>query len=170
MLRCWKAARLTPDHPPRPDLATRLAARFLIVHEAAASGARAGWQALAAGSLALILLLDQFPRLVFAGGPRCFATDAAARRVARAALAQGQDLELPRAWRPFAYLPLGHSEALEDQELSVALCGLLPHPVPEETRRRRDIIRRFGRFPGRNAVLGRESTAEERRFLAGVPH
>ncbi|MCO6415635.1 DUF924 family protein [Siccirubricoccus sp. KC 17139] len=166
VLAFWQAEGLGPDHPPEPALATRLAAHFLVAHEAAARGERAAWAGMAAGSLALALLLDQFPRLAFAGTPRSFATDAAARRVAHAALALAQDLDLPAVWRVFLYLPLGHAEALSDQELCVALSSLLPSPHPEQARARRDQIRRFGRFPARNAVLGRASTAEERCFLA----
>ena len=139
--------------------------RFLPAHEAAARGELDGWSASAEGALALCILLDQFPRNAFRGTPRVFATDAKARDVARAAVDAGLDRQVERPLRQFLHLPFMHSERLEDQERCVVLAG-----DDEESRRwalhHRDIIRRFGRFPHRNAVLGRESTPEELAFLA----
>ena len=140
--------------------------RFLAAHEQAAAGGLAAWPATADGALALVLLLDQFPRNAFRGQPRMFATDPQARAAAAAAIAAGQDRQAEEALRPFFYLPFVHSEDLGDQDRGLALM----EPVGGESLRfahiHRDIIARFGRFPHRNAVLGRASSQEEERFLA----
>ena len=144
--------------------------RFGRLRERAAAGACADWALEAEPCLALILLLDQFPRNLFRGGPKAFATDAQAREAAHAALGRGFDRSLPASWRQFVYLPFEHSEDLADQELSVRLAAALARdPAFARTldyaRRHRTIIARFGRFPHRNAALGRVSTAEEEGFL-----
>ncbi|MCY1017337.1 DUF924 family protein [Pyxidicoccus sp. MSG2] len=145
--------------------------RFLAAHEAAASGALSAWCDEPRGCLALVLLLDQFPRNLFRGTPRAFATDALAREVSRQALARGLDLALPPVWRWFLYLPFEHSEEGHDQRLAVALFEMLAlyHRDSREpldyARRHREVIERFGRFPHRNVALGRPSTPEEERFL-----
>ena len=139
--------------------------RFLTWHEAAARGELAAWSASAEGALALVLLLDQFPRNAFRGTPRMYATDALALRVAAAALEARHDREVPPDLRLFLYLPFGHSEDPGDQERSVALCRGLGEPNASHARRHRDIVRRFGRFPHRNPILGRAMTPEERRYL-----
>lgn len=149
-----------------PAFAVSFRTRFLMLHDAAARGVAAHWATTAEGALALILLLDQFPRHAFRGTRRMYATDARARAAARAAIAIGQDLEVSAMLRLFFYLPFGHSENLADQELCVALCGHLPPPHPRQAAGRRDTLLRFGRFPDRNAILGREMTAAEARFLA----
>ena len=95
-----------------------------------------------------------------------YATDAQARRVARAALAQGLDEQVPPELRNFMYLPLMHAEDTADQELSVAKTAALGGEPHRFALHHRDVIRRFGRFPHRNALLGRASTEEERQFLA----
>lgn len=140
--------------------------RFLALHERAATGALDGWAATADGALALLILLDQFPRNAFRGTPRMYATDPHARRIAHAAIAGGLDAEVPLELRGFTVLPLMHSEDLADQDLCVARS----EDLAEDTRRfalhHRDIIRRFGRFPHRNALLGRASTPDEERFIA----
>jgi uncharacterized protein (DUF924 family) len=139
--------------------------RFLAVHEAAARGELDAWSAHAQGSLALLILLDQFPRNAFRGSPRMYATDAKAREVARPAIEAGFDLQVEPQLRPFFYLPLMHSERLEDHDR----CVELARPVGGEHYRfaqhHRSIIERFGRFPHRNALLGRASTPEEEAFL-----
>lgn len=140
--------------------------RFLATHEAAAAGRLDRWRETPDGALALLVLLDQFPRNAFRGTPRMFATDAKAREVARHAVAAGFDRQFEPPLRGFFHLPFMHSEDLADQER----CVTLTQDGGEESRRyalhHRDIIRRFGRFPHRNAVLARESTPEERAFLA----
>jgi uncharacterized protein (DUF924 family) len=122
------------------------------------------------GALTLAILLDQFPRNLFRGRPEAFAQDAKARATAQAAIARGFDQLLAPVERVFIYLPFEHSEALDDQHRSVALFESLP-AVPwraeqiDYAARHRDIIARFGRFPHRNAALGRVSAAEEAAFL-----
>jgi uncharacterized protein (DUF924 family) len=113
----------------------------------------------------LVLLLDQFPRNAFRGSARMYGTDPAARAVARSAVARGHETRVERALRPFVYMPFAHSESLADQDLSVSLFERLGGVEVGHARRHRDIIRRFGRFPHRNDVLGRETTADERRYL-----
>jgi len=139
--------------------------RCLTAHEAAAAGTLAPWAASATGALALLILLDQFPRNAFRGTPRMFATDDQARGVAEAAIGQGFDLSVDAPLRLFFYLPFMHSERLADQQRSVALNEPLGGPSLAAARTHLDIIARFGRFPHRNAVLGRVTTTEEQRFL-----
>ncbi len=147
--------------------------RFQPLHERAAAGELASWKNEPRSCLALLLLLDQFPRNVFRGTPRAFATDAQAREVARHALARGLDVTLPPVWRWFMYLPFEHSEEVNDQRLAVSLFEqlVLNHPGSRQgldyAWQHRDIIERFGRFPHRNATLGRPSTPEEETFLQG---
>jgi uncharacterized protein (DUF924 family) len=136
------------------------------LHLRAASGDLENWQSCADGCLALCLLLDQAPRQLYRGKARAFATDAAALAVARLALAKGFNRTLPAEQRLFFYLPLMHSERLANQERCVALLRAeelrdnLRHAVQHA-----EVIRRFGRFPHRNAALGRASTAEEEVWL-----
>jgi uncharacterized protein (DUF924 family) len=139
--------------------------RFLAPHEAAAGGALADWGASADGALALVLLLDQFPRNAFRGTPRMYATDAKARAVAAEAIGAGFDHQVDSGLRRFFYLPFMHSEELADHDRSVALNEPLGGESLRYARHHRDIVRRFGRFPHRNAALGRESTPEEAAFL-----
>jgi uncharacterized protein (DUF924 family) len=141
--------------------------RLLSTHEAAARGELDCWQDTPTGALALILLLDQFPRNAFRGTLRMYATDAKARAAAAAAVAAGHDRAVPKEMRLFIYLPFGHSEDPADQERSVALAEALGEPDLSHAKRHRDIIRRFGRFPHRNPVLGRSMMADEQRYLDG---
>lgn len=140
--------------------------RFLAAHDAAASGELASWTATAEGALALVLLLDQFPRNAFRGTPRVYATDAQARDIADAAIRAGFDDAVEQDLRQFFYLPFMHSERLQDLDR----CVRLNEPVGGESLRyalhHREIVRRFGRFPHRNALLGRPSSEAEERFLA----
>ena len=140
--------------------------RFLLLHEAAARGELSGWLATADGALALLVLLDQFSRNAFRGTPRMYATDALARQVAHRAIEAGHDRAVDEQLSLFFYLPFAHSEDLADQERSVALARRLAPPNPAHAERHRDIIRRFGRFPHRNPILGRSMTEEEKRYLA----
>lgn len=143
----------------------RFRERFLFLHEAAARGELMGWLATAEGALALVVLLDQFPRNAFRGTPRRYATDALARTVAGAAIEAGHDSQVPEELQLFFYLPFGHSEDLADQERAVALIRRLGQPNLSHAERHRDIIRRFGRFPHRNPILGRSMRPEEQQFL-----
>jgi uncharacterized protein (DUF924 family) len=141
----------------------------------AREGALDGWAATPEGALALVLLLDQFPRNLFRGSAEAFASDAHGRAVARRAVLEHRfDLALTPTQRVFLYLPFEHGEAMADQDLSVALFeGLRDHPAHAKPAgtidyawRHREVIQRFGRFPHRNGALGRESTAAERAWLA----
>lgn len=151
-----------------------IAERFATTLEAARAGAHQDWAETPRGALALALVLDQFPRNMFRGQARAFATDAHALALARLAVARGHDLALSPTQRVFLYLPFEHSEALEDQDLSVTLFEGLrdtkalaaPNGAVDYAWRHRAVILRFGRFPHRNAVLGRAGTAEEEAFLA----
>ena len=149
--------------------------RFGAEIEAALKGRLDHWQASADGSVALIILLDQFTRNVFRGKPRAFAGDARALALARRMVADGRDQALSQLQRSFAYLPFEHAEDLAAQDESVRLFSTLAgeggahaqalREALDHAERHRDIIRRFGRFAHRNAVLGRASTADEIEFL-----
>ena len=147
-----------------------LHAKFGVLHTEARAGQLQAWEAQPKSALALIILLDQFSRNMFRGQPESFAGDAAALRLARAVITRGQDTALLPVMRQFVYLPFEHSENLADQDESVRRFGILD-ALPETkglldwAEKHRAIIARFGRFPHRNAILGRESTAEEIEFL-----
>ena len=141
--------------------------RFLATWQAAHDGGTAPWTGTASDTLASAILLDQFPRNMFRGDPRSFATDALALATVRAAIARGDDMATALPQRQFYYLPFEHSENPADQAEGVALIAermdraeTLLHAHAHQ-----EIIRRFGRFPFRNAALGRETTAEEQAFL-----
>jgi uncharacterized protein (DUF924 family) len=123
------------------------------------------WLDTAPECLARIVVLDQFPRNMFRGTPRAFATDALALAAARHAIASGYDRGWQRVERIFGYLPFEHSEALADQELACELMRPLGEEQYDYALRHKAIIERFGRFPHRNAILGREGTPEEIEFL-----
>ena len=153
-----------------PEFDEEIRRRFLGDYEAAAANRLAHWEEQPETALALLLLLDQVPRNIFRNLPRAYATDAAARTVADRALARGFDQTVPPSWRIFFYMPLHHGEDLADQQRSVALFAALPGERARGGLRRYgeayvDVIARFGRFPHRNAILGRESTEAELAFL-----
>ncbi|HZK89343.1 MAG TPA: DUF924 family protein [Stellaceae bacterium] len=158
-----------------PEFDASVRAGFAADHDAAVAGAFADWEAAPLSALALVMLLDQVPRNIFRSSPRAFASDPLALATARRALARGDDQAVPAAWRLFFYLPFEHSEALADQQRGIELLLALP-PVPGRpgeghmTRLHLEIIERFGRFPHRNAILGRASTAEEMAFLIECEH
>jgi len=141
--------------------------KFLPTYEAAVAG-RLFWEATAEDALALVIVLDQFPRNMFRGDARAFATDPLARAITAGALISGFDSQVPNELRGFFYLPFEHSEDLADQERCIAL-----NKATGDTENLKwaeihaDIIRRFGRFPHRNAALGRPTTPEEQAFLDG---
>jgi uncharacterized protein (DUF924 family) len=139
--------------------------RFEAAHHAAATGALDPWASEAEGALALLVLLDQFPRNAWRGSAHMFATDGKARSIASVAVDAGLDQRVDAALRPFFYLPFMHSESLADQERSVALNAALDANTQRFAVLHRDIVARFGRFPHRNAALGRRSTAEEQKYL-----
>jgi uncharacterized protein (DUF924 family) len=142
--------------------------RFAVTHEMAADGLCNHWAIDAEGSLALILVLDQFPRHMYRGSPKSFASDERALLIAKQAIHKGFDQVLEPVKRGFLYLPFQHSETLSDQKKSVELFGAMARDNPAGdmyAKRHLVPIELFGRFPHRNAVLGRESTEEEIEFL-----
>ena len=141
--------------------------RFVETHEKAARGDLDGWSESAEGSLALLILLDQFPRNCFRNTTRMYATDPHALRIARKAIAAGHDRKFDGPIRVFFYLPFAHSEDMADQEEAVRLNALLGEEFAKHARGHRDIVAKFGRFPHRNSILGRDSTADEQAFLDG---
>jgi uncharacterized protein (DUF924 family) len=143
-----------------------IGARFGAVYARLKEGVPDDWLATPQGYLAAILVLDQFPRNMFRDQPRAFATDAQALALAKRAVAEGIDLKLKPEQRAFLYMPLQHAENAADQARSIELYTALGIPSNLDfARRHKAIIDRFGRFPHRNAVLGRASTAEEAAFL-----
>ena len=145
-----------------------VAVRFGDLVTAAREGALEHWIDGPAATLAYLILTDQFPRNVHRGDPLAFASDPRARAAARKALAEGWDLEAPEPERQFFYMPLEHSEDMADQDLAVGLMQDRMQSSPDtllHARAHREMIVRFGRFPGRNKALGRESSAAETAFL-----
>jgi uncharacterized protein (DUF924 family) len=166
VLRFWRAAG--PDRwfgsDPAFDAAIRT--QFLATYEAAASSKLHHWEATAEGALALVIVLDQFARNMFRNDARAFAADPLARAVADRALTHGFDLAFEPLERQFFYLPFEHCETLANQERCLALFRTLgDSEMLRWAERHADVIRRFGRFPHRNAALGRTTTAQEQAFL-----
>jgi len=150
-----------------PQLDATVRERFLAAHERATLDGLREWEETPEGTLCLLLLLDTFPRLMFRGTPRAYATDDAALDLARQAIIRHFDDRIDRNYKLSFYLPFEHSENIGDQRLATFY-------VRERTKEpswvdgadwRFSIIQKFGRFPHRNAVLGRESTPEELAFL-----
>ena len=165
VLAFWRAAG--PDKWFEKDAGFDAEIRrcFPATYEAAAAG-KLAWDGDAQGALALLIVLDQFPRNIFRDSARAFATDPLAREVASRAIARGFDQLVSTAERMFFYLPFEHSEKLADQERGVALNRATGDAdAIKWAELHADIIRRFGRFPHRNAVLGRTTTVEEQAFL-----
>lgn len=176
----WFGAEGDPEHEQHREIWFKsteefdaaLRREFLTDYQAAAGGGLQSWEHSAQGALALVLLLDQVPRNIFRGAPRAYEADPTACAVADRALARGFDQQVPPAWRLFFYMPFHHSEDLADQQRSVVLFGALPRNPDRRGSLRRygcpyiEVIERFGRFPHRNEILGRLSTAEEVAFLA----
>ena len=165
IVQFWRDAG--PDHWFAKDdtFDARFRAHCLSLYEAAARGNLAPWARTAEGALALVLLLDQFPRNCFRGAPHMLASDPQALAVATTAIDAGHDRAIDPDLRVFFYLPFEHSEDLADQDRSVALAAPLSDEYRKYAELHRNIILRFGRFPHRNAILGRSSTPEEQRFL-----
>ena len=145
--------------------------RFGALHDEAMRGGLQDWEATREGTLALLVVLDQFSRNLYRDDARAFAQDARARALAEAVIAKGWDLDCAPVERMFVYLPFEHAEDLAAQDRAVGLfTGLEDYPetrgLTEWAEKHRGVIRRFGRFPHRNAALGRASTPEETAFLA----
>jgi uncharacterized protein (DUF924 family) len=140
--------------------------RFSALVDRAHAGELDDWLDTPEGALALVILLDQFPRNIHRDHPAAFACDARAREAAGRAIALGHDRRLDPEQRTFLYLPFEHSESLADQERSLGLFTALGNAEQlDYAVRHHEIIARFGRFPHRNAILGRSSTPEEKAFL-----
>ncbi|HEB59542.1 MAG TPA: DUF924 domain-containing protein [Gammaproteobacteria bacterium] len=149
-----------------PELDVQIRTRFEELSRRALAGALDHWRDSAEGCLALVILLDQFPLNMYRGSATAFAGEEPSREVAAHAIAQGFDRQLADEEKIFLYMPYMHSEELADQERAIALfegAGLVDNA--RWARHHRDIVARFGRFPHRNAVLGRHSTAEEEAWL-----
>jgi uncharacterized protein (DUF924 family) len=146
--------------------------RFTTQVDLAAAGKLADWTDTPSGWLALLIVLDQFPRNLYRDDPRAWAQDLRAQQLALSGIDEGFDRQLPPLQRVFAYMPLEHAEDIELQRRSVALFEALCNEAPDRygdflkyARRHEAVIERFGRFPHRNAVLGRVSTSEELTYL-----
>ncbi len=150
-----------------PEFDSKITDRFESLWQAARDSQLADWQNTPQGSLALSIVLDQFPLNMYRGEVKSFSTESQAIEIAKHAVAVGQDKQLPREQVAFLYMPLMHSEDLADQDESVRLfesTGLF-----ENARfacHHREIVKRFGRFPHRNEILNRKSTPEELTYLA----
>ena len=164
----WFSPEVSPHwFDSRPELDRLIQERFESLLMLAAEGRLEDWERSAQGALGLCILLDQFPLNMYRGQPRSFETEQQAVAIAKRTVKAGQDRELTDSQKAFLYMPLMHSESPQDQELSVQLyeaAGLRENA--RFARHHRDLIRRFGRFPHRNAILGRESTEEELAYLS----
>jgi uncharacterized protein (DUF924 family) len=160
-----------------PQFDTAIRDRFADATALAAEGALTDWSATPSGWLALLIVLDQFPRNLYRGDPRAWMQDLRAQQLALWGIEEGFDRQLPAIQRVFAYIPLEHAEDARLQQRCVALFEALRRDVPSEdhdqyteyldyARKHQTVIGRFGRFPHRNAVLGRTSTPEELAYLA----
>ena len=160
------------------DADDRIRERFGPIAEQALAGGLSRWKGLPEGIMALIILLDQFPRNIFRGQAKAFSGDSQAKQLVHWGLKEGMDKRLTYMQRSFFYMPLEHSEDLEDQILSVQLFEQLLEEVPAKGKatiegslryaeQHRDIIQQFGRFPHRNALLQRDPTRQELEYLAG---
>jgi uncharacterized protein (DUF924 family) len=166
VLAFWRAAGPKKWFAKDDAFDAEISERFRATYDEAARGGLSDWEATPEGALALTIVLDQFPRNMFRHDARAFATDTAAHAVADRALTRGFDQKLPSNDRPFLYLPFEHSELMADQERSLALCRALGDAQTLHwAELHADIIRRFGRFPHRNAVLGRTTTPAEQAYL-----
>jgi uncharacterized protein (DUF924 family) len=168
LLAFWQAAGKDKWFEKDDAFDAEVRARFLATHEAGASGKLSAWEETPRAALALVIVLDQFPRNMFRGDARTYATDAQALAVAQRALDRGFDQQVPEDLRSFFYLPFMHSEQLADQERCVELYRAIGDDYSlEYAEDHAAIIRRFGRFPHRNKTLGRATTPEEQAFLDG---
>ena len=159
----WKEAGPGKWFKKNPEFDAEIRDRFEALHHAAARRELDAWAETAEGALALLLLLDQFPRNLYRNSAHAFATDPLARMFASRAVAAGFDKVVAPDLRNFFHLPFEHSENLEDQDRAVD--EAVDADALKWARIHRDIIARFGRFPHRNAALGRETTGDEQAFL-----
>ncbi len=172
ILRFWRDAGPSAWYRKDEAFDEAIRTRFEATHHAAARGEHDGWLETPEGALALVILLDQFPRNLYRGSAHAFATDPLARQAAAAAIARGHDVAVEADLREFFYMPFEHSEDLADQDRALALFEALAEAKGDPDAAKwaqihRFIVDRFGRFPHRNACLGRETTADEQAFLDG---
>ncbi|HEV2530599.1 DUF924 family protein [Phenylobacterium sp.] len=166
ILHFWREAGASKWFKKSARFDDAIALKFEPVHHAAARGEYDAWIATAEGALALLLLLDQFPRNLYRHSAHAFATDGKARAIARAAVACGFHRAVEPELRQFMVLPFEHSEDMADQDEAARLAAELADPnITKWVDLHRDIIVRFGRFPHRNAALGRVTTPKEQQFL-----
>ncbi len=166
ILAFWRAAGSDRWYKRDDAFDADLRRRFLGLWRKAAAGERSCWEATDDGALALVIVLDQFPRNMFRGDVRAYSSDALALEVANRAIARGVDRRIAADLREFLYLPLMHSEHLADQQRCVELFRKTANADNlKYAEDHADIIRRFGRFPHRNSVLERITTPEEQAFL-----
>lgn len=152
-----------------PELDQQIKKQFEPLYQKAVKGELDGLAQTPEGSLALVILLDQFPRNMYRGTPQAFVADEKALKITKEALEKKFDRNLLPTQRMFLYLPLEHSENMEDQEQSVKLFETLGNELAlKYAIEHRDVIAQFGRFPHRNAILGRENTLEEIKFLENM--
>jgi uncharacterized protein (DUF924 family) len=168
VLSFWKKAGPKRWFKSDPKFDHAILEKFLVTHQAAELGKLADWEEEAEGALALVIVLDQFPRNMFRGTARAFATDTFALATAKRAIEHGFDRKIKLPERSFFYLPFEHSENLADQESALKLyAATKDKDLIHWAKLHHDVIQRFGRFPHRNEILGRVSTPEEIAFLDG---
>jgi uncharacterized protein (DUF924 family) len=166
ILAFWRDAGPERWYTPDDAFDADVRRRYLELWQRAAAGELSSWETSDDGALALVIVLDQFPRNMFRGDIRTYASDARAREVANRAIARGVDTRIDPALRQFLYLPFMHSEQLADQLRCIELSRAAGHTESLKwAEHHADIIRRFGRFPHRNRLLGRITTPEEQAFL-----
>ena len=168
VLAFWREAGRDAWYERNDAFDVEVRRRFLALWQKAVAGELLSWEATDEGALALVIVLDQFPRNMFRGTSQAFASDALARDVARRAISGGADQRVDPVLLEFLYLPFMHSEHLPDQLHCVALFQNTDNAENlKYAREHADIIRRFGRFPHRNRLLGRDTTPDEQAFLDG---
>jgi uncharacterized protein (DUF924 family) len=166
ILAFWHDAGPKRWYTPDKAFDAEVRRRFLDLWQQASAGELSSWETSDDGALALVIVLDQFPRNMFRGDIRTYASDAIAREVASRAIERGVDTRIDPALREFLYLPFMHSEHLADQLRCIELSRAAGHTESLKwAEHHADIIRRFGRFPHRNRLLGRATTPEEQAFL-----
>lgn len=165
VLAFWRAAGYERWFARDDGFDERCRIDLLHAHHAAARRELEHWMDTPDGALALVILLDQIPRNVFRGSGHAFATDPLARHYASRAIGRGDDRVVDPVLRAFFCMPFEHSESMADQDRSVQLAAALDGDYLAYALKHRDVIERFGRFPHRNRVLGRENTADEQAWL-----
>jgi uncharacterized protein (DUF924 family) len=165
VIEFWRGAGPRMWFAKDPEFDRRFRARFQPLHEAAVRGELTSWRDSPHGVLALCVLLDQFPRNAFRNTARMYASDTLAREIADRAVRANFDRAIEPELRVFMYMPFAHSERLDDQERSVQLVESLGEPHLSHAKHHRDIVKRFGRFPHRNPILGRPMRPDEQKYL-----